>query len=141
MKQLIQHLGLDERDDLDCAWHTELPDLTISFGDHGAVVLTPRQYLSRVEDWNKGTRCVLPFSSMYFNDGEEHETDWIILGTPLLQSLYSVFDIDNEIISCECLTQLIFAILSGDALRSLANLFQWLFGRTDVKGKAQITFG
>ena len=141
MKQFIQHLGLDERDDLDCAWHTELPNLTVSFGDHGVVVLTPRQYLSQVEDWNKGTRCVLPFSSMYFNDGEEHETDWIILGTPFLQSLYSIFDIDNEMISCKCLTQLIFAILSGNALRTLTNLFQWLFGRIDVKGKAQITFG
>lgn len=71
---------------------------------------------------------------MFFNDGEVHETDWIILGTPFLQSLYSVFDVDNEMISCEHFTQLIFAILSGGALRSLANLFQCLFGRINVKG-------
>jgi Eukaryotic aspartyl protease len=113
MRPFIRHLGFDERDDLDCVWHAELPDLTVFFGEQGAVVLTPRQYMSRVVDWEKGIRCVLPFSSMYFNDGQEHETDWIILGTPFLQSLYSVFDIDKETISCEFPIQFNFAILPG----------------------------
>jgi hypothetical protein len=101
LKQFTHHLGLEELSDLHCSWHTKLPDLAVEFGDHGTVVLTPRQYLSQVEDWHKGTRCIVPFVSEYFNDEEEYETNWIILGVPFLQSLYSVFDMDKETISCE----------------------------------------
>jgi hypothetical protein len=81
---------------------------------------------------------VVPFSSMYFGDGEKHETDWIILGTPFLQSLYSIFDIDNATISCKCSSQLICAIFPMHRLRVLADFAQWLSGRIDVKYEAYI---
>jgi hypothetical protein len=114
------HLDLEERGDLDCTWHTKLPELTTSFGYYGSVALKPRQYLSQVDDFDKGTRCVLPFTSMYLGDGEEHETDWIIPGTPFLQSLYSVFNIDNATISCKSSSpRLISAISPMHGLRSL----------------------
>ncbi|KAF1981022.1 acid protease [Aulographum hederae CBS 113979] len=99
MKPMEDYLRLDQREDLDCSWRTNLPNLTVSFGDHGDITLTPTQYLSWVENEKDEVRCEFPFSMMYFGDQEEHEKDFIILGTPFLQSLYSVFDMDNETIS------------------------------------------
>ena len=95
--KILVHLGIEERDDVNCKRCNELPNLTVSFATHGAVMLTPWQYLIDVDDAMKGRRCILPFSSIWLNDGEENTTDWIALGRPLLGSLYSVFDIDEVI--------------------------------------------
>jgi Eukaryotic aspartyl protease len=104
--EISKHLGFDEMDDLDCNQSAQLPNLSVSFGEHGAIILTPQQYMTEIEYQDGRTRCLLPFSSWWFNDGVKHETNYIILGTPFLSALYSVFDVDNRTISCECFSRL-----------------------------------
>jgi hypothetical protein len=102
--QILPHLDVDDEVvDLPCDQRAELPDLTISFGDHGALVLTPWHYLVEVEDFYRGTRCVVPISGRLHYNEDEHSPDWIMLGAAFLSSLYSVFDTDNETISREYL--------------------------------------
>jgi len=48
--QITQHLGLDdELLDLPCYQRAELPNLTLSFGTNGVLVLTPWQYMIEVK--------------------------------------------------------------------------------------------
>lgn len=99
-QQLTEHCGAAvEMSALSCKERTLLPNLTVTLGpDRHEIVLTPWDYMFEVEDETYGTRCVLPFVDlMEMLDGFEY----IILGTAFLSGLYSVFDYDNQIISCE----------------------------------------
>lgn len=101
MVELIyEYRGIEDwMEDLPCERRTELPDLTISFGDKGLLHLNPWQYLIEVED--NDVRCIVPFNNWLQDEGDQSSPDSIVLGTAFLSSVYSVFDLGNETISCK----------------------------------------
>ena len=99
-QQFTEHCGaVIESGALSCEERVLLPNLTVTLGpDRHEIVLTPWDYMFEVEDEAHGTRCVLPFVDlMEMLDGFEY----IMLGTAFLSGLYSVFDYDNQTVSCE----------------------------------------
>ena len=78
---------------VDCATRPTLPDLVFDFGSGRQVRLTARDYLLEVwDEIYEETKCVSTFSSV------DQPADYgaVLLGTPFLNGLYSVFDADRE---------------------------------------------
>jgi hypothetical protein len=93
-----RQIGLSKEFDwVDCDLRPSLPNLTITFGpSNNSITLTPWDYLIDVLDKQYGQwRCVSSFVGLRDagNDG------FIMLGSPFLNGLYSVFDAANETIS------------------------------------------
>ena len=78
---------------VDCNTRSSLPDLVFTFGAGKQVRLTARDYLLEVYDVVfQRQKCVTTFGSLG-DDG------MILLGSPFLTGLYSVFDADRKSIS------------------------------------------
>lgn len=98
--QFTQHCGATQYLwPFDCEARTSLPNLTLTLGADGRdLVLTPWDYMFEVEHENEGTKCILSFieiPEMLDNLG------YVMLGTAFLTSFYSVFDYDNQTVSCK----------------------------------------
>jgi hypothetical protein len=101
-RQILRHLNMEDGEDIDCGeLDYNVPELTVFFGASGAITLNARQYFMEIQDQQKGTRCVLVFSNWYFNGSPDNSKGWIILGSPFLTHLHSVFDLDQNTISCK----------------------------------------
>lgn len=116
--QLPQQIWRDIMDDLgaetggftifpvvDCNRRNEMPDLLFTLGPEKSILgLSPWQYIVEFEiipGNSDSIVCYAPFWPL------EEEPPWpaggaIVLGTGFLRSFYSVFDVDNDSISCEC---------------------------------------
>lgn len=92
-----QFIGLDNgRTWVDCSTRSSLPDLVIAFGAGKQIRLTAKDYLLEVYDVIfRRLKCVSTFVSL----GEHAESGMILLGSPFLTGLYSVFDADRKSIS------------------------------------------
>ncbi|KAF2823292.1 acid protease [Ophiobolus disseminans] len=84
-------MGLADRHTwVDCATRSSLPDLVFDFGPRKRITLTPTDYLLEVwDEIYKKRKCVSTFDSM---DGDGA----ILLGSPFLNGLISVFDAGRE---------------------------------------------
>lgn len=98
-KKANQLIGLrDGGTWVDCSTRSSLPDLVIAFGaeKEKQIKLTARDYLLEVYDDIYGRfKCV----STFFSLGDAGDSGIILLGSPFLNGLYSVFDADRKSIS------------------------------------------
>lgn len=93
--QLHPNLAMDDQlADLDCSMRDELPNIAFSFDKDSVIVLTPWDYLTEVQDFETGQRCVLPFTAL-----EEFDTEWIVLGAPFMVGVHSTFDLERVTVS------------------------------------------
>jgi saccharopepsin len=78
---------------IDCGARSSLPDLVIAFGAQKQITLTAADYMLEVYDEIYGRlKCVSTFASL----GDSGESGMILLGSPFLAGLYSVFDADRK---------------------------------------------
>jgi hypothetical protein len=92
---LHPNLGMgDQLADLDCLMRDELPNIVFSFSKDAVIVLTPWNYLTEVQDIDKGKRCVLPFA--YLPQAEE---EWVVLGSAFMEGVHGVFDLEKGEVS------------------------------------------
>jgi hypothetical protein len=84
----------DQLADLDCSMRDELPNIVFSFSKDAVIVLTPWNYLTEVQDIDKGKRCVLPFA--YIPQAEE---EWVVLGSAFMEGVHGVFDLEKGEVS------------------------------------------
>lgn len=88
-------LGMeDQLADLDCAMRDDLPNIVFSFGKNAVIVLTPWEYLTEVQDIEKGIRCVLPFAYL-----QQPDDEWVVLGSAFMEGLHSTFDLEKGEVS------------------------------------------
>lgn len=81
---------------LDCSTRSNLPDLVIVFGAGKQIKLTARDYILKIyDDIYEKLKCVSTFASL----DEVGDSGMILLGSPFLTGLYSVFDADRKSIS------------------------------------------
>ena len=83
----------------DCDERKKLPDLIVRLGVDGTVPLTisPWHYVSEIKgDTDDEFICFLPLANQQPDDCPNH----IELGSAFLRGVYSVFDQDEETISC-----------------------------------------
>jgi saccharopepsin len=79
-----------------CNTRSTLPDLVLIFGAESRIKLTAEDYLLEVyDDIYERRKCVSTFVSL----GDSEECRMILLGSPFLNGLYSVFDADRKSIS------------------------------------------
>ncbi len=72
----------------------ELPNIVFSFSKNAVIILTPWDYLTEVQDIEKGERCVLPFAYM-----QKIGDEWVVLGSAFMEGVHSAFDLENGEIS------------------------------------------
>jgi len=78
----------DQLADLDCSMRDDLPDIAFSFNESAVIVLMPWDYLTEVQDIDKGQRCILPFAHLP-QDAEE----WVVLGSAFMEGVHTTFDL------------------------------------------------
>lgn len=96
-KKVNQFIGLTGGHTwVNCSTHQTLPDLVFNFGTESRIKLTAEDYLCEVyDDIYKTRKCVSTFVSL----GDSGESGMILVGSPFLNGLYSVFDADRKSIS------------------------------------------
>lgn len=99
-EQIIESLGPDNLNRVDCARRDILPDLTIRLGHGTSFVLKAHDYIRRNPQFK------LEFTDLCQIEITVHEepedgTKYIVLGSVFLARWYSVFDYDNAQISCK----------------------------------------
>ncbi|KAF2178964.1 acid protease [Zopfia rhizophila CBS 207.26] len=96
-KKANQFIGLNNGGTwVNCNTRSSLPDIVIAFSAEKRIKLTARDYLLEVYDDIYGRlKCVSTFVSL----GDSGNSGIILLGSPFLNGLYSVFDADRKSIS------------------------------------------
>jgi hypothetical protein len=86
--------------EIDCEMRKSLPDMIFRFGVAGnvTVVISPFDYVSEIHDEDGDTYCVLHVAD---DEVRDNIPKHIILGSPFLGGVYSVFDQDEATISCK----------------------------------------
>jgi saccharopepsin len=83
-----------------CERRSTLPNITISLGPKKSeFVLTPWDYTLEHEAPGGSIVCIIPFASL----PDDTPENTIVLGNGFLKGFFSVFDYDNEEISCKVL--------------------------------------
>ncbi|KAF2250274.1 acid protease [Trematosphaeria pertusa] len=101
-ERILTYLHLsDLYPDPPCSQISDLPNLTLGFGDVGKITLTPSQYTVRVKSVYRDDedRCVIPFTDWAHDGLREEGEKFVVLGTAVLQNLITEFDLDKETIS------------------------------------------
>ncbi|KAH5500173.1 hypothetical protein HBI31_083590 [Parastagonospora nodorum] len=92
---LHPNLGMgDQLADLDCSMRDELRNIVFSFSKDAVIVLTPWDYLTEVQDIDKGKRCVLPFAYL-----PQVNEEWVVLGSAFMEGVHTAFDLEKSKVS------------------------------------------
>jgi saccharopepsin len=98
---LFKYLGMEQKahqepPSIDCVRRAELEDLTVTLGKH-QFNITPWEYTMEIEfeAWG-GKRCMTALYPM-----PDFSTNYIALGAAFLKRFYSVFDLDENTVSCK----------------------------------------
>ncbi|MCJ1392933.1 Vacuolar protease A [Xylographa bjoerkii] len=96
-EEILQYLGADLLNRIDCDRRDAMPNLIISLGHNAtSFLLKPNDYIRRNPQWHWSTTCQIEIA---LHDEPEDGTKFIVLGSVFLARWYSVFDYDNAQIS------------------------------------------
>jgi hypothetical protein len=99
-KNILDYLGADILNQVECDRRDSMPDLVFNLGHDGIpFILKPYDYIRKQPQWEWSTTCQVEISLL---DEPEDGTKYIVLGSVFLGRWYSVFDYDNAQISCKC---------------------------------------
>ncbi|MCJ1434634.1 Vacuolar protease A [Xylographa pallens] len=96
-EEIIQYLGADLVNLIDCDRRDAMPDLIFGLGHKATpLVLKPKDYIRTNPQWHWSTTCQVEIA---VHDEPEDGAKYIVLGSVFLARWYSVFDYDNAQIS------------------------------------------
>lgn len=100
-EEILEYLGADELNLVDCDRREAMPDLVVGLGHQATpFVLKPNDYIRVNPQWHWCTTCQVEIA---LHDEAEDGVQYIALGSVFLGRWYSVFDFDNAQISCKSL--------------------------------------